>query len=251
MPALVFFTFSLFALTQKTSGVNLKYGYVMEFILPDRETIEGRVCAKYSDYYCFTQLAVDHPQRLGRHGHESDKNRFSDLVREKYQDLNWYSMSSIVDSDTGGCCVRQSILYVRNGQRKGLSPEQYLTQASNFSSFNKELLYVTVRYEESICANIITGLSFGNRFTGIPGVRYIGDLHWDKELLFPSGDENIRSFMANNTEELLTFDWFKFNVMCKEQPWICHTDWTTDLTSSEIQVLQSLRRNLFPPGSSP
>ncbi|XP_075256534.1 uncharacterized protein LOC142349017 [Convolutriloba macropyga] len=159
------------------------------------------------------------------------------MIRDKYQQLNWYSTANL-DLESGGCCVRQSSQYIQNGQRKGLSPEQYLAQASNYSSHNKHLMYITTRFEPSICKNIITGLGFGSRI--FDHVRFIGAMDTSIGFIFPPSlsshsrgryDEMmpIRTFTEESLERILTFDWFKTNVICKDQSWICETDWSQEL----------------------
>ncbi|XP_063729186.1 uncharacterized protein LOC134856828 [Symsagittifera roscoffensis] len=210
----------------------------MEFVLPHSQTTHGELCAHYSQFYCFVNLKIDLAQSR-RKGKDSDKNRFKELVRPLYKQLNWFSLS-YTDRDSEGCCTRQRVLYEVNGQRKGLSPEKYLEKVSDFRGYNKRLIYIKTRYEPLICKNIITGLGFGQTFTGF--ISILGDHHAEFGYLFPSGDQIIREFKSENIEDILTFDWFKWNIMCEEQPWICQLDSDESVDSNESDPNSQRRR---------
>ena len=75
-----------------------------------------------------------------------------------------------------------------------------------------------VFFDKSSCLNVLTKLNFGLGNLKISG----GALERDYSLYVP-GSSSVFLFPWQDLRNLLTFDWFKLNVVCKEQPWICRS----------------------------
>ncbi|XP_063718739.1 uncharacterized protein LOC134845652 [Symsagittifera roscoffensis] len=98
-----------------------------------------------------------------------------------------------------------------------LSPQQYLERLTDYSE-NKRLNYLSAYPNPDLCLNIITEVGFG---TG-PMKPFLGHPNPHYPLVFPDmpGVNRVR-FPFHRPENLLTFQWFKHNIMCRGQPWIC------------------------------
>ena len=92
-----------------------------------------------------------------------------------------------------------------------------------FFSPGKELNYIQAFFLSRCRVNVITKIGFGigelktqsHPFLigdHLPGFNYIlGIDHVDFDIQIP----------YQNPEDFLTFKWFKHNVICRDQPWIC------------------------------
>ena len=98
----------------------------------------------------------------------------------------------------------------------------YLYQFTDYSEEHKQLNYIQAFHLPVCQVNVISKLGYGlgplrrtNHIAGVrrqlPGVPY----------QLKVGSEWSEQIPYDNPEDFLTFRWFKQNVMCKEQPWIC------------------------------
>ena len=73
------------------------------------------------------------------------------------------------------------------------------------------------RYDPSACVNIITRVGFGKGHFRSIGVR-VG-----RPYVLPLTAENGTTHFFNykQIKQVLTFDWFKHNVVCRDQVWLC------------------------------
>ncbi|XP_063727583.1 uncharacterized protein LOC134855113 [Symsagittifera roscoffensis] len=139
------------------------------------------------------------------------------LSRWIYRSINWFSFLSFEPS---GCCYYQTRAYMKFGQPKGFSPDYYIYKISDFDSAAKSLRVVKARFDHQLCVNSIVEISFG---TEKSEVTIIGG-HPNANFILPSVPMGyyVTSFERARLKEELNFDWFKFNVVCPVQKWICN-----------------------------
>ncbi|XP_075257250.1 uncharacterized protein LOC142349519 [Convolutriloba macropyga] len=187
----------------------------LHFQLPDSGDNLGQKCLQYSQFFCLTGTWFTR-QQSNRPSRNQDFYVFLRLVRENYRKYNWFSFD---ERDQGQCCRFQTEVYMQHGQPKGLSPSQYFNSTVDFApSQPKSLNFIGARFEPSMCANIISRVGFGRGRIQINGV------HPGYIYLFPVIDSHtVHFFTYRHVTEELTFDWFKRNIVCRDQPWICQT----------------------------
>ena len=195
------------------------------------------LCKKRSKYYCLTAFVTEediynpafHVRTISGDvvaselfgSHLNMLKRFvreecDDLFESVYEDHNHFVVSE-------GCCQGQYFYYFTYGFREALlTPMEYLTKLFDYSEEDKQLNYILSFYEPGCHANIITKIGFGigelkrdnhgNGFRderhGIPYLLKVGD-NWTPRIPY------------ENPIDFITFSWFKSNVMCPDQPWIC------------------------------
>ena len=124
---------------------------------------------------------------------------------------------------SGGCCDFQKTIYEEEGAEKGLSPLDYHARIMDFFSHGKQLNFLSTRSDE-YCGNVVAAIGFG---TGPFSYSRLDDrVNADTFHVFP---QNLQipmrlSYLFSNLQHLMNvvnFDWFKRNVICIEQPWIC------------------------------
>ncbi|XP_075256965.1 uncharacterized protein LOC142349364 isoform X2 [Convolutriloba macropyga] len=195
-------------------------GYFKEswmFQMPENGTDRGQTCANSSDHFCFILYwkMADGP---GLEPHETDsetaREEFQQQTKSVYKQLNWFS--PYIEESTTGCCSFQADQYIRNGWVKGLSPSSYLERATNMTSQGKTLMTINSRYDPELCSHIITVLAFG---TG-RGPPYHHQKLINGNFILKYGTE-VKKFKYKRIEKELTFDWFKHNILCKDQQWMC------------------------------
>ena len=75
------------------------------------------------------------------------------------------------------------------------------------------------RFDDDFCLNVIVDIGFGSgkdkiKITG-------GDPEANFLLPLRQAGNIVRSFEKDKLQDELNFDWFKFNVLCAAQKWIC------------------------------
>ena len=102
-----------------------------------------------------------------------------------------------------------------------MKPSEYIEKVTDYSEDGKSLNLLFAYYSPKCSVNIVTKIGFGNgavkrrhhpglyHLNGAPYLLRIGSL-WSEQIPY------------DTPEEFLTFRWFKHNVMCLDQPWICH-----------------------------
>ena len=121
-----------------------------------------------------------------------------------------------LDRYNGGCCTYQTKTYLKYGQARGLSPQDYMERLTNFDSTDKRLVHVNSVYVPELCLNVINKLSFGRGtllFTGGQMGTPFG--------IYIHSDQKWHIFDYVRIRTYLTFQWFKQNVVCTERPLIC------------------------------
>ncbi|XP_075248096.1 uncharacterized protein LOC142341101 [Convolutriloba macropyga] len=190
------------------------------FILPGRFTWLGVKCRDVSQHFCLYSILYDHRFFINRMPLESDLEVFESVIRHSFTSINWYSMFQSNDSES--CCEFQSFIYKNHGWRKGVSPELFLDHVFDFSLTNKQVNYIYATYAENLCHNVITEVGFG------PGkLRLNGRILQNTPFIFPiQNTGEIKFIPANYVRSSLTYNWFRSEIICAAQPWIC--EWSTE-----------------------
>ncbi|XP_075244006.1 uncharacterized protein LOC142338230 [Convolutriloba macropyga] len=105
--------------------------------------------------------------------------------------------------------------YRKYGQKKGLSPWIYVSKLLNFSSNGVSVNLIRGKYYRHLCANVVSSVGFG------PGPLKKITTHRATFILTPNDSGILYFFRYEDVERFLTFDWFKLNIICAEQEWIC------------------------------
>ena len=157
---------------------------------------------------------------------QSKTSMLYDNVHEKCEEvlLPIYEIHNIFHKF--GCCKAQCNVYRRHGfDRMILTPVDYVSKLTDYNENNKSLIYIQAFYNPRCRVNVITKIGFGigvllrtnHTFISpqLPGVPYV----------LGNNAENLNlQFPYENPGGLLNFTWFKSNVICREQSWICDTD---------------------------
>ncbi|XP_075247711.1 uncharacterized protein LOC142340855 isoform X2 [Convolutriloba macropyga] len=120
-----------------------------------------------------------------------------------------------------GCCWFQCNYYLVHGyDRMFLSPQEYIEKLTDYSTRCNR--------------NVITKVGFGKgdlvrRDYYLYGTRAH---RFGYPYLLSSLDESLAYwFPYNDPRSQLTYWWFKHNIICREQPWICHKSGEKDSAS--------------------
>ena len=103
-----------------------------------------------------------------------------------------------------------------------LTPTEYYKKITDYSEDGKQLNHIMAYYSLECEANIIMKFGFGTgnlkradhfhgfhmQRSGIPYILKVGH-HWTSKVPY------------DNPGSFITFSWFKQNVICADQPWIC------------------------------
>ncbi|XP_075263554.1 uncharacterized protein LOC142355206, partial [Convolutriloba macropyga] len=104
-----------------------------------------------------------------------------------------------------------------------LSPQEYIDKLTDYSEENKTLNLIEAYFSTKCQRNVITRVGFGkgelvrsnHPYGHMPQRR---DVPYILDLL---GSSVAFLFPYNETEIYLTYWWFKHNIICRDQPWIC------------------------------
>ena len=75
-------------------------------------------------------------------------------------------------------------------------------------------LVFQAKYNKRLCVNVIAEIGFG------PGALKKKGAHDAVYILNPN-EKGIFFFSQDHIQTQLTFDWFKRNIICDEQEWVC------------------------------
>ena len=111
-----------------------------------------------------------------------------------------------------------------------VTPKEYLDKLTDYKDDNKQLNLIWAYYLPDCAINIITKVGFG---TGILK-RFNYNSDTGKQMAMAGVPYQLRVGYSNWTPPLpyqdpgdfLTFRWFKLNIMCQDQPWICYNEET-------------------------
>ncbi|XP_075256412.1 uncharacterized protein LOC142348796 [Convolutriloba macropyga] len=148
---------------------------------------------------------------------ESDLINFYIAIEPAYRSINWFALSqNLLHEEGEECCRYQVSVYRRYGQKLGLSPPVYFATILDFAGSDKKLNLLTVKYIKNLCCNVITLIGFGKGTLSNHTFR-----HRAMTLLMDSEHKRFHFFDPDTIVQMLTFDWFKYNYICHEQPWVC------------------------------
>ena len=207
------------------------------FIIPVQEPQDyyWKVCRNFSQIFClqffYTSEEIENPAYVAQVNMDVTNANLmyhvywlEDFVQSELKDVfdsKYKQINNFVDGY--GCCVNQYFDYFTVGLLEMmLTPEEYYGKMSDFTDENKELNEIWAYYLPSCQQNIITKVGYGigelrrhNHYFSLPpqeeGLPYMlkVDNSWSPPIPY------------SNPGDFLTFRWFKKNVMCLEQNWIC------------------------------
>ena len=92
-------------------------------------------------------------------------------------------------------------------------------------------------YDDHLCANVIIALGFGGG-----GILLSGNPRLDFPYLLPfQSFLEFFDFEETNLRNLLTFDWFKMEYICKDQQWVCEQEETATILANLRRELKSVK----------
>ena len=129
---------------------------------------------------------------------------------------NFYGIPSPFEE----CCNSQNQHYWKYGYNElRLNPGQYFSILTDYSDESKPLNFLESYFSENCDANIITTVGFG------PGTlrthELLEDPTGDHEYMFYFQDMPAALFPRLDPGGILTFGWFKWNIMCHQNQWMC------------------------------
>ncbi|XP_075258856.1 uncharacterized protein LOC142350786 [Convolutriloba macropyga] len=193
----------------------------LQFILADPMSKNGAICLQHSAFYCLHGYIFQQKQS-SRPPQESDVPLMSSLLRSDnyYQLINWFDLSN----SSSSCCDAQLSKYQAQGQNYGLSPFMFLEKLTNYDVSGKKLNRLSLRYSPELCLNVVTYVGFGSGKIQVTGLynNSVDYLIVDRRPLPDFQNElQIIRISYKKPETQLTFEFFKTNVICKANPWIC------------------------------
>ena len=195
----------------------------------DTDDFFNRLCVEKSNYYCLQGYLADEQNDLEYFDHiDNEDSQLPLQLAEQFESLiapiyNLYNFYGIVRRGAE-CCGSQIFHFWHYGYKiLGMTPSNYLHKLTDYSNESVPLNYVQYYYSPSCCANIITAVGFG------PGrlrrkriyTHSISPDSFQPFIFNLDLGPTSTSFSSENLQSELTFDWFKWNVMCQDRPWIC------------------------------
>ena len=195
---------------------------------------DWQICRKFSKIYCLngfeTTEELSEPAfvsivNLMYSGHMHYSYYWlaiSGYRRSKNQFRSMYTIHNFF-TDREGCCYGQYQFYFVSGFKKMLlAPSQYIEKLTNYSDENKHLNAIWAFFDHDCNVNVITKLGFGagqlKRFNH--GVSFKSEKE-DTPYQLRIGENWSHEVSYENPGQFITFRWFKWNVICLEQPWVC------------------------------
>ena len=196
-------------------------------------------CLKHSQFYCLDSFegedeghlhAIESATATGFWASLNNYEAYNKLATNAdtscRKELRWIYRKHNLYSDWEECCHRQCAMYELMGFRlMNLTPVEYTSNLLNYDDDdnNKKLNLIWSFFHRECQVNIISKLGFGpgplKRFIymmgpsaprpGFPYLLKIGSEGWTLDIPY------------ENPEDFVTYEWFKINVICKDQMWIC------------------------------
>ena len=208
------------------------------FIIPVKSQLgyPWTICRKFSDVYC-----LDNYETTRELDTEPAFQAFFKLrttTASMHISYYWLEYSAIAKIerlfrpfyihhnffvDRENCCLGQFHQYFAEGFKKMLlTPEKYIEELADYSEEDKNLTAIWAFFEPVCKVNVITKLGFGKgelkRFNNSPNMAPQRD---GAPYLLKLGKNWIADIPYDDPGHFLAFHWFKSNVICLEQPWIC------------------------------
>ena len=193
------------------------------------------ICRARTNYYCLLGYATDYDLesiavslKVRRNVRSSDpavqqlqfmKSTAERECRSHFKHI--YRKHNFIFKD--GCSERFYFPYFSFGFIESLfTLKEYYERLTDYSENDKRLNFIMAFYSPVCEANVIMELGFGigdlkrpNQFEGYrthrPGLSYI----------LKVGSQWTPRIPYENPEDFLIFSWFKKNLICAAQPWIC------------------------------
>ncbi|XP_075244543.1 uncharacterized protein LOC142338605 [Convolutriloba macropyga] len=219
--------------------------YYFGFVLPGRFDYLGAKCNMFSRHFCLLGFLSD---ELGsRKPTREDGELFYALISQTYMEMNWFSFKAQDRVNHYGCCTFQVNTYMEQGQSFGFSPVEYFEIVYNLGTTlpSRDLVYIKARRDPSICMNVIEQIGFGQG----PFKILSGQHASENYTLPPLGNdgEEVLVIPGYLLTHRLTFNWFRLNVICKDQPRFClmNTRWKRGSNSVKRIAINSNFRKTF------
>ncbi|XP_075259457.1 uncharacterized protein LOC142351213 [Convolutriloba macropyga] len=190
----------------------------------------GQLCRQFSAYYCLDRYRTQNPHLdTGANVGPalelvSVQAWYNVLMQNLWHKINFINLKHPTD-----CCRDQTMKYLVHGlHNKEWNPQQYISKLTDYDNETKPLNYISAMGLSARCENLILEVGFGpgdlrrsHHNSVVEGAPYViaGRQHNFDDIGIPHIDS--RAFDYENPGEHLTFHWFKHNIMCKGQPWIC------------------------------
>ena len=103
-----------------------------------------------------------------------------------------------------------------------LAPHEYLAKLTDYSEEGKHLNYLMSYYLPYCGINLITKIGFGKgTLKRMNHSDYSRREKPGAPYQMKVGQNRTPQIPYENPDEFFTFRWFKVNIICLEQPWIC------------------------------
>ena len=210
----------------------------LTFIIPvDVQLKEWRNCRNFSDVYCLfayeaaksnLNKAYDFDLQIVSVEFMTQMNQwiqhFAYTEGQKHFQPIYRHINNFMGED--GCCSEQHRKYFEFGLRELLlQHKEYVKKITNFSEEGKDLNLIRAFYLVECDLNVIFKLGFGRgklRRSYLP-VNGLAAHQIGAPYVLKVGSRWTPAIPYENPGDFLTFRWFKDNVLCVEQPWICKT----------------------------
>ena len=193
---------------QKMSNFYCLSGFVTEIYHENFYTaIEYQIGSRFDMAPTFLKLSTLRQQAL---------KKSEAVFMPMFKNHNFYTVNE-------GCCERQFNSYYSYGfLSSNLTPDQYVEKLTDYSEKHKSLNLLWSFYSKTCDVNIITKLGFGTgklkRTHRKSGLREVA---FNRPYRLKIGSEWTPDIPYENPQKFLTFNWFKINVVCRDQQWIC------------------------------
>ncbi|XP_075258508.1 uncharacterized protein LOC142350544 [Convolutriloba macropyga] len=212
------------------SGSGTRTRESLDFLLPDPKDDQGLKCFQYSLYFCLMRYwtGTGRDRTVSRNSLVNyNSTKFSEMIAPYFRYMNWFSFQE-EDKRNGGCCRYQTSVYIEHGLQRGMTAGEYFDKITDFTDEGKSLVYIKLRYDSECCHNVITQIGFGKGSLKIVGGKK------GKDYIFPPlGREDLHVFSWKVVSRIISFDWFKDQVICKEREWVCAADGEKTASSNE------------------
>ena len=112
--------------------------------------------------------------------------------------------------------------YVHGFLRSQQTPREYFLSLTDYSIENKTLNFLKSYYLPRCKVHVISMLGFGvGELKRSPRRSILRGLNPEAPYRIVIGKHWTPDIPYNNPEQFLTYSWFKKNVICQDQPWIC------------------------------
>ena len=206
-------------------------------------------CRRSSKFYCLLSFISN--ENNSNPAFETDFLNLvvDDSAYRKYQSLKWFACEECrkvfrpVFAQHNlfifweGCCLGHNFNYFSYGfQDALLTPKEYLAKLTDYSEEDKKLNYILAYYLPDCDVNIISKLGFGSGNLKRLNHHFVGSSNHKigRPYQIKAGDEWTPKIPYENPEDFVTFRWFKKNIMCLDQPWICRNDEKEQSSGSKI-----------------